>query len=161
LQRSARTDRWEAGRAGLIRNHRSDPLLRARELSGERVDRALPGRIVVSGGQVGLSLPGEGVGLVGCPLIVPFGAPPEPVTARVGEVPKSPLITLGPVFVTPAPARIAKLFAVPRPTDVAARELAASAKAAINAFANKLLYLRKKLEAFLLCKWPRLPSPSA
>jgi hypothetical protein len=49
------------------------------------------------------------------------------------------LITLGPVFVTPAPAKTAKLFAVPRPTDVAARELAARAKAAISATASEIV----------------------
>jgi hypothetical protein len=36
--------------------------------------------------------------------------------AAVGQVPRSPLRTVGPVFVTPLPASTAKLAAVPSPT---------------------------------------------
>src|SRR5579862_5464451 len=39
-----------------------------------------------------------------------------PVSEVVGKVPMSPLTVVGPVFVIPAPARTAKLPAVPRPT---------------------------------------------
>jgi hypothetical protein len=46
----------------------------------------------------------------------------DPVTVIevVGYVPISPLIVVGPVSVVPAPARTAKLSAVPSGTDVAA-----------------------------------------
>jgi hypothetical protein len=39
----------------------------------------------------------------------------KPVSAVVGKVPTSPVIVVGPVLVIPAPARTAKLSAVPRP----------------------------------------------
>jgi hypothetical protein len=39
----------------------------------------------------------------------------KPVSAVVGNVPTSPVIVVGPVLVIPAPARTAKLSAVPRP----------------------------------------------
>src|SRR5581483_10168971 len=38
----------------------------------------------------------------------------------VGQVPRSPLTVDGPVLVTPVPARMAKLVAVPRPTGASA-----------------------------------------
>jgi hypothetical protein len=47
------------------------------------------------------------------PVIV---AVPKPVSLGVGNVPTSPVITVGPVLVIPAPARTAKLSAVPRAT---------------------------------------------
>ena len=45
---------------------------------------------------------------------------PLPVIEVVGNVPMSPTSVVGPVLVMPAPARTAKLSAVPRPTEVAA-----------------------------------------
>ena len=38
------------------------------ELGGKRVGRSLAGRVVVCGGQIGLGLCGEGIGLVSCPV---------------------------------------------------------------------------------------------
>ena len=54
--------------------------------------------------------------------MVPLDTMPggNPVTAVPGLTPRSPLIALGPVFVTVCPARTAKLAAVPRPTGAAA-----------------------------------------
>src|SRR4051812_14398089 len=46
-------------------------------------------------------------------MTIPGG---NPVTAGGGDAPRFPLIPLGPVLVTPAPANTAKLSAVPRPT---------------------------------------------
>src|SRR5579864_9548946 len=43
-----------------------------------------------------------------------------PTTVVVGYVPRSPLTVVGPVLVMPAPARTAKLSAVPRGTEDAA-----------------------------------------
>ena len=44
----------------------------------------------------------------------------SPVIVVVGNVPISPVIVVGPVFVIPAPAKTANSSAVPRPTLVAA-----------------------------------------
>jgi hypothetical protein len=51
------------------------------------------------------------------PLTTPGG---NPVMERVGHVPRSPFMTVGPVLVTPAPASTAKLPAVPNPTGASA-----------------------------------------
>ena len=56
-------------------------------------------------------------------------------------MPRSPLITLGPVLVTPAPPRTAKLSAVPRPTAVAACELLTSAS--ISAVASAMVAIAR------------------
>nr|WP_242000895.1 hypothetical protein [Kribbella rubisoli] len=45
---------------------------------------------------------------------------PVPVIAGFGKLPMSPVSTVGPVLVIPAPARITKLLAVPRGTATAA-----------------------------------------
>src|SRR5277367_1701329 len=50
----------------------------------------------------------------------------EPVNVVVGYVPRSPLTVVGPVLVMPAPARTAKLSAVPSETAVAAAEAPAT-----------------------------------
>src|SRR5450830_551284 len=67
---------------------------------------------------------------------------PRSVIVVVGNVPMSPLSVVGPVLVTPAPARTTKLSAVPRPTDVAAWALLAtatsSASPAIGAAARRM-----------------------
>jgi len=59
-----------------------------------------------------------------CPVTVPGPSfavvPKKPVTAAVGCVPRSPVTLLGPVLVTPAAARTAKLCAAPREGAVAA-----------------------------------------
>jgi len=60
----------------------------------------------------------------------------KPVTAEPGLKPKFPLITLEPVFVIVEPARIAKLSAVPRFTEVA--DITIPAKPTINAKANTI-----------------------
>ena len=50
---------------------------------------------------------------------------PVPVSAGVGDVPMSPVIVVGPVFVIPEPASTAKLVAVPRSTGACAAPLGA------------------------------------
>lgn len=52
------------------------------------------------------------------PLTIPGG---KPVTAEPGLRPRSPLTTLGPVFVTVEPPKTAKPLAVLRFTEVAAK----------------------------------------
>ena len=52
------------------------------------------------------------------PLTTPGG---KPVTEVPGLRPRSPLITLGPVFVTVEPPKTAKLLDVPRSIEVAAK----------------------------------------
>src|SRR5512132_4292415 len=64
------------------------------------------------------------------PFTVPGG---NPVTEVPGLNPRSPVTTVGPVFVTVEPARTAKLSAVPRGTGVAARALLANARVTTNA----------------------------
>jgi hypothetical protein len=64
------------------------------------------------------------------PLMVPGG---KPVTELPGLNPRSPVTTVGPVFVTVEPARTAKLSAVRRGTGDAARALLANATATTNA----------------------------
>ncbi|MCC5463980.1 hypothetical protein LMF89_01230 [Pelosinus sp. Bkl1] len=52
------------------------------------------------------------------PWFVPINVTePKPVSDVIGNVPTSPIIVVGPVLVIPAPARTAKLVAVPRFTD--------------------------------------------
>jgi hypothetical protein len=77
------------------------------------------------------------------PFTVPGG---KPVTAVPGLKPRSPLTTVGAVFVTVEPARTAKGSAVPRGTDVAARALLADASATATASNSSGLLVQRRQE---------------
>src|SRR6202453_4683896 len=60
-----------------------------------------------------------------CPWITPGG---KPVIALPGEIPTSPTILVGPVFVTVEPARIAKRAALRRSTNAVAGTIGDAAR---------------------------------
>jgi hypothetical protein len=68
---------------------------------------------------------------------------PEPVMAVPGETPRSPVIVVGPVFVTVEPARTANDCAVPRGGIVCPLLKAEKRRADVTSFNNMIFSFHK------------------